>query len=178
MKSTVKIFSEIFPPVTFFYLHKIYNMQVATPGLVITTIIVVIAIYITERKLTKMQIGSAILVCVFGLLTVLTGDSKFIKLKPTIIYLGFAFTLLGFAYYKNYIIKHLFASMFNLPDKILKKLSILSGLFFMALAVLNEIIWRNFPEEFWVKFKVFGTIPSIMIFIISQLFFLRKYSLK
>ena len=50
--------------------------------------------------------------------------------------------------------------------------------FFLAMALLNEIIWRNFSTDFWVSFKVFGFLPLTIIFTLLQQKLVKKYSIR
>lgn len=121
-----------------------------------------------------MPLISAIILGIFGGLTLISGDDLFIKIKPTLINLLFA-TLLFYGYFsKRPLIKHLFGESLKMEDKIWIVLSLRWGLFFVFLAILNEAIWRNFSTDFWVNFKVFGVFPISMIFTLSQVPFMVK----
>jgi intracellular septation protein len=174
MKSIIKIFSEIIPLIIFFYLYKKYDIKFASIGLSIATILSLFVNYMIEKKISKTAILSTIIVTISTCLTVFTGNSNFIKMKPTIIYLIFAFVIFVSLYYKSNLIKNMLNKHIELSDDIIKKLSIIWGVFFLCLAFLNEFIWRNFSENTWVKFKVFGILPIILLFMIIQISFLYK----
>ncbi|MFN7039208.1 MAG: septation protein A [Alphaproteobacteria bacterium] len=175
MTKIIKLICEIAPLGVFFYMHKPYGIINATLGMVIATVIAVIINYFNEKKLSIAPLISAIILGIFGMLTVFTGDSTFIKIKPTIIYLVFAIVILGSVLINKNIIKMALGENLALPEEIWKKFSIRWGVFFIALAGLNEIIWRNFSESLWVKFKVFGFFPLIIIFFLTQAPLLGKY---
>lgn len=178
MKSFLKFACELFPLIIFYYLNKNYDMQIASLGLVISTVTALIVTYIIERKLNKMALISTGLVSFFGLMTFFTGNTTFVKIKPTIIYLSFASIILVCAYLKKYPVKHILGINFKLDDYRWRKISYAWGYFFISLAVLNELIWRNCSDAVWIKFKIFGFIPITILFIIVQIPYLSKYSQK
>ena len=105
----------------------------------------------------------------------MTGNVTFIKIKPTILYLLFAVILFGGLAMNKGILKHVFGHGVFLTHNAWLLFSKRWGYFFIFLALLNEIVWRNFSESVWIKFKVFGTIPIIILFMICQLPFLSKH---
>ena len=105
-------------------------------------------------------------------------DSTFIKLKPTIVYLLFSTLLfLGLILNKNFL-KIYLSNLIKLNDTGWNILSKRWGIFFLLMAILNEIIWRNFSTDFWVSFKVFGFLPITIIFTILQKDLIQKYQIK
>ena len=123
-----------------------------------------------------MPVVTAVIVVVFGGLTLALQNETFIKLKPTLVYLLFAATLLGGLVFKKPLLGMVFDSVFNLTDEGWRKLTLRWGVFFLVLAVLNEIVWRNFSTDAWVNFKVFGFLPITMIFAAAQFPLLQRYS--
>jgi intracellular septation protein len=99
-------------------------------------------------------------------------------LKPTIVNAIFATTLLGGLLAGHSMLRHLFGDVFRLTDEGWRKLTLRWGLFFVLLAILNEIVWRNFSTDTWVSFKVFGIMPLTMIFGIAQMGLLKTHELK
>ncbi len=146
----------------------------ATLYLLVSSFVALIAAYLLTKKIAKMPLISAVILGISGGLTVLSGNDLFIKMKPTFINLVFASVLFYGYFSKRPIIKHLFGEAFKMEDKIWLILSLRWALFFVGLALLNEFIWRNFPTDFWVNFKVFGVFPISMIFTISQVPFIVK----
>jgi intracellular septation protein len=132
--------------------------------------------YAMTRHLPAMPVITAVLVVVFGGLTLLLQDETFIKLKPTIIYVMFAAALLGGLLFGKSLLGMVFDSVFNLTDEGWRKLTLRWGVFFLALALLNEIIWRNFSTDAWVNFKVFGFLPLTLVFAMAQVRLLQKYA--
>ena len=105
-------------------------------------------------------------------------DETFIKMKPTIVYLLFAAVLRGGLLFGRCFIAIVFDQMFDLTADGWRKLTMRWALFFLAMAVLNEIIWRTQTTDFWVAFKVFGVIPLTMVFAISQMPLVKRYHLE
>lgn len=146
----------------------------ATLCLLVSSFIALLVAYLMTKKIAKMPLISAIILGIFGGLTLISGNDLFIKIKPTLINLFFAAILLYGYFSKRPIIKHLFGENLKMPNQAWLDLSLRWGVFFIFLAILNEVIWRNFTTDFWVNFKVFGVFPITMIFTISQVPFMIK----
>ena len=134
--------------------------------------------YGIERKISPIPLFTAILVMIFGGLTLYLKNGTFIKMKPTVLYAFFGITLLVGLHFGHLFIKYVFAAAFQLTEMGWRKLTYRWGFFFLTLAVLNEVIWRTFSEPTWVKFKVFGIIPLIMLFGLAQMPLVLKHELK
>ena len=132
--------------------------------------------YALTLHIAVMPVVTAVIVVVFGGLTLALQNETFIKMKPTLVYVLFAVTLLGGLAFKKPLLGMVFDSVFNLTDEGWRKLTLRWGVFFAVMAVLNEIIWRNFSTDAWVNFKVFGFLPLTMIFAAMQFPLLQKYS--
>ena len=130
------------------------------------------------RKLAVMPVVSGVVVLVFGGLTLFLQDELFIKLKPTIVNGLFAAVLLGGLFFGRSLLGYVFDSVFNLTPEGWRKLTLNWGLFFIFLAVLNEVIWRNFSTDFWVAFKVWGVMPITLVFTFSQLPLISKHTVE
>jgi len=123
-------------------------------------------------------VATAVLVVLFGGLTFLLDDPSFIKVKPTIINLLFAGVLMAGLVMRRPLLKLLLGEAFNLTDEGWRKLTIRWILFFLALAALNELVWRNFSEAAWVNFKVFGILPLTLVFATAQIGLIRRHEAK
>jgi intracellular septation protein len=121
-----------------------------------------------EKRLSPMPLFTALLVVVFGGLTLYLKNDTFIKMKPTVLYGFFGAVLLGGLFFNRLFIKYVFAQAFELDEAGWKKLTVRWGLFFGALAVINETVWRVTSTETWVSFKVWGIIPLIFLFALAQ----------
>lgn len=134
--------------------------------------------WILERRLAIMPLVTGIMVFFFGGLTLYLQDETFIKVKPTIANIFFSSCLLGGLYFfKKPVMKYLFDSAFKLDEQGWTKLTFRWGIFFLFLAAVNEVIWRNFSNDFWVNFKVWGTMPITMIFMMFQYPILVEHAL-
>jgi intracellular septation protein len=132
--------------------------------------------YVLTRHLPVMPLVTAVVVVVFGGLTLALQNETFIKLKPTIIYVLFGAVLLGGLAFRKPLLGMVFDSVFNLTDEGWRKLTLRWALFFFALAILNEIVWRTQPTDVWVSFKVFGVLPLTFVFGALQYPLLQKYA--
>jgi intracellular septation protein len=150
----------------------------ATAVFMIATLVALSVSYALTRHLPIMPLVSGVVVLVFGGLTLWLQDEVFIKMKPTIINSLFGLILLGGLAFGKSLISYVLDAVFDLTDEGWRKLTLRWGIFFLALAVLNEIVWRNFSTDFWVSFKVFGTMPLTFLFAASQVPLLMRYEAK
>jgi intracellular septation protein len=146
-------------------------------GIFMAAVLVTLAIsYALTRHLPIMAIVSAVVVTVFGGATLLLHDDTFIKLKPTIIYLLFAGILLGGLAFGKSLLSVVLDQMFHLTEEGWRKLTIRWAVFFLALAVANEIVWRTQTTEFWLGFKLLGFTPLTFLFAAAQYRLLMRYA--
>jgi intracellular septation protein len=148
---------------------------VATAVFMVAILVALAISYALTRRLSVMVLVSAFVVVVFGGLTLFLQDDTFIKLKPTIIYVLFAVVLGGGLLFGKSLLAVVFDQVFNLTEEGWRKLTLRWALFFLALAVLNEIIWRTQSTDFWVAFKAFGVLPITFVFMAFQYPLLLKY---
>src|SRR5438045_5322182 len=137
-----------------------------------------VASYVALRHIPVRAVVPGGLVVGFGTLTLVLHEGAFIKVKPTIIYGLFAAILGGGLLFGRSFIAILFNQMFNLTPKGWRILTMRWALFFLAMAVLNEIIWRTQSTDFWVAFKAFGAVPLTMIFAMTQMPLMKRYHLE
>ncbi|MCK1514602.1 septation protein A [Bradyrhizobium sp. 190] len=173
-----KLATELGPLIVFFVANAKFNLFVATGAFMVAIIAAMIASYMVVRHVPMMAIVTAVIVLVFGTLTLVLHDETFIKVKPTIIYGLFAAILGGGLLFGRSFIAILFNQMFNLTPKGWRILTMRWALFFLGMAVLNEVIWRTQSTDFWVAFKAFGAIPITMVFAISQMPVIKRYHLE
>ena len=151
-------------------------MNEAILPLIIATLIATGILYFLEKKIPKIPIIGAALVTVFGGLTLYFDDKIFFYMKPTIVNILFAGILfIGNFFLRKNLLKSLLETSIKLEDQGWEILNQRWTLFFIFLAILNELVWRTQSEDFWVKFKVFGIIPITLIFTMFQINLINKY---
>ena len=173
-----KLATEIGPLVVFFVANAKFDLFVATGAFMVAIVASMIVSYVVVRHVPLMAIVSAVIVLVFGTLTLVLHDETFIKVKPTMVYGLFAAILGGGLLFGRSFIAILFDQVFNLTPKGWRILTMRWALFFFAMALLNEFIWRTQSTDFWVNFKVFGAIPITMVFAIFQMPVIKRYHLE
>jgi len=172
----LKLVLDIGPLVLFFAANSKFGIYAATGSFMVAVLIALAVSYAMTKHIAIMPLVTAAIVLVFGGLTLILHDDLFIKLKPTIIYVLFGGTLLvGMALGKP-LLGLLFESVFNLTEEGWRKLTWRWALFFLFLAVVNEIVWRTQTTDFWVSFKLFGVVPLTFVFGALQYPLLVKYS--
>jgi intracellular septation protein len=152
------------------------NLFVATGAFMVAIVAAMIASYVVTKHVPLMALVTGVIVLVFGTLTLVLHDETFIKLKPTIIYLLFGGVLLGGLAFGKPLLSMVFDSVFHLTEEGWRKLTVRWALFFFALAILNEIVWRTQTTDVWVSFKVFGVVPLTFLFGALQYPLLTKYA--
>ena len=176
LNPVLKLVLDIGPLVLFFAANARFGIFAATAGFMVAVLIALAIAYAKTRRIEVMPLVTAVIVVIFGGLTLILHNDTFIKLKPTIIYLLFGGTLIGGLAFGKSFLGVLFDSVFDLTDEGWRKLTWRWAFFFFALAVLNEIVWRNFSTDFWVSFKLFGVVPLTFLFGALQYPLLTKYA--
>ncbi len=174
----IKLLIEFGPLAAFaiaFYTAGIYW---ATGVIMVASLVALVASRLYLGRLLPVLVVTAVLVVFFGGLTFLLDDPRFIKVKPTIINLLFAGILIFGLLTGRPLLKLLFGEAFNLTEEGWRKLSIRWAAFFVTLAVLNELVWRNFSEAAWVNFKVFGILGISLVFGVAQIGLIRRHEAK
>jgi intracellular septation protein len=171
----LKLVLDIGPLVLFFAINARFGIFTATAVFMAAVLIALAVAYAKTRRIEVMPLVTAIIVFIFGGLTLILHNDTFIKLKPTIIYVLFGGTLIGGLAFGKSFLGILFDSVFDLTAEGWRKLTWRWAFFFLALAVLNEIVWRNFSTDVWVSFKLFGVVPLTFLFGALQYPLLTKY---
>jgi intracellular septation protein len=153
-------------------------LLVATGVFMAATVLSLIVSKIVFKHLPVMPFVSGVVVMVFGGLSIWLQDETFIKMKPTIVNTLFGVVLLVGLFFGKSLLGYVFNAAFQLTDEGWRKLSLRWGIFFLFLAVLNEVVWRNFSDAVWVNFKVWGTMPITIIFTLAQMPLIMKHSLQ
>ena len=176
LNPALKFVLDLGPLLVFFAVNSRFGIFAATGAFMAAIVIALAVAYVLTRHLPIMPLVTAIVVVVFGTLTLVLHDELFIKVKPTIIYVLFGGVLLaGLAFGKS-LLGIVFDSVFHLTQEGWRRLTLRWALFFLALAVLNEIVWRTQTTDVWVSFKVFGVVPLTFLFAASQYPLLTKYA--
>jgi len=171
----LKLVLDIGPLVLFFAANSRFGIFTATAAFMAAVFAALAVSYAITKHLAIMPLVTAVIVLIFGTLTLVLHNDTFIKLKPTIIYVLFGGTLVGGLVFGKSFLGILFDSVFDLTDEGWRKLTWRWAFFFFALAVLNEIVWRNFSTDVWVSFKLFGVVPLTFLFGALQYPLLTKY---
>jgi intracellular septation protein len=151
---------------------------IATALFMAATLMALGVSWILLRSLPIMPLISGIVVLIFGALTLWLHNDTFIKMKPTIVNTLFGVILLGGLYFGKSLLGYVFDSAFKLNAEGWRKLTMRWGVFFLFLAVLNEVVWRSFSTDFWVAFKVWGTMPITLLFTFAQMPLVMKHSIE
>lgn len=151
---------------------------VATGVFIAASLIALALSKLVMNHLPRMAIVNAVVVTVFGGLTLALDDAFFIKVKPTIVNALFGCILLGGLYFGRSLLALVLDSVLQLDEEGWRKLTLRWGLFFFVLAALNEVVWRTQSQDFWVAFKVWGVMPLTMIFALAQTPLILKHEIK
>jgi intracellular septation protein len=163
-----RLILDLGPLLIFFAGFKLGNFMIATAAFMAAITVALLIGYVLERKLSPMPLFTAVLVLIFGGLTLYLQSEVFLKVKVTILYAFFGVILLGGLATKRLFIKYVFGHAFDLDETGWRKLTLRWGIFCLALAALNESVWRLTSTETWVDFKVWGILPLILLFAVAQ----------
>ena len=178
MKSIYKLLIDIGPLAIFFIFYSKSGLQASILPFMIATVIAVLFSYILEKKIPIMPTVGAGIVLVFGGLTIYFDNEVFFKMKPTIINLLFAAILYGGIMIKKPLLKILLGAALKLKEDGWRILTLRWIGFFIALAILNEIVWRTQSTDVWVNFKVFGILPITFLFTMIQFPLIKKFQVE
>ncbi|MFT6658595.1 septation protein A [Maritalea sp.] len=160
----VKLALELGPLVLFFVLNARAGIFVATGWFMGAMVVSLLLSWFLLKRIAVMPLVTGVVVLIFGGLTIYLQDDTFIKLKPTIVNLLFGSVLLGGLLFGHSLLKHVFGDVYKLKPEGWRILTWRWCIFFFILALINEIVWRNFSTDFWVAFKVWGLMPLTLIF--------------
>ena len=177
----IKLVADFGPLLVFFtmYFKNDNDLKIAIPPFIVATLIALIVIYLLEKRILMVPLASGIIITLFVGLTLYFDNKIFFYMKPTIINILFA-TILFFGKYftQKPLLKIFFQTTMNLENEGWRKLGDRWIVFFIFIAILNEIVWRTQSENFWVNFKVWGLLPISFLFAASQVSLINKYKLK
>ena len=179
-KSLLKFITDFGPLLIFFtvYYKSGNNLSVAIPPLIVATLIAVLISYMVERKIPYLPLAGGVVISVFGGLTLYFDNPIFLYMKPTIINIIFALTLfVGKTFFNKNFLKYFFQNAFQVNEMGWDKLNNRWMLFFVFLALINELVWRTQTELVWVNFKVWGILPVTFIFTAFQIPLINKHKI-
>jgi intracellular septation protein len=171
-----KLALELGPLVVFFIANARADIFVATAWFMGAMVLSLLLSWLILKKVAVMPLVTGAVVVVFGGLTLWLQDDTFIKIKPTITNVLFGTVLLGGLLFGQSLLKYVFGEVYKLRPEGWWRLTLNWGIFFFVLAVINEVLWRNFSTEVWISFKVWGVMPLTVLFSMSQLPLLSKYA--
>ena len=174
----VKLLLELGPLALFFAAFSRFDIYVATGVLMASVLVTLVVSYVVLRRIPIMPLVTAVIVLIFGSLTLFFHDETLIKIKPTALYLLFAAALFAGLALKKPILKVLFDGALQIDEEGWRLLTWRWAFFFVALAALNEIVWRTQTTDLWVKFKTFGFMPLTIVFALAQARLIMKHETK
>lgn len=165
------------PLAVFFGVYLKFGLMPATGALIAATGVALIVSLAIARRVPVMAVITAMVVGIFGGLTLWFDDEIFIKMKPTIVQTILATVLLGGLAFGRPLLKPVMGTAWSMDDIGWRKLTLRFALFFLAMAVLNEIVWRTQSTDVWVTFKVFGILGLTIAFSLAQMPLLQRHRL-
>ena len=175
LNPALKLALEMGPLALFFFANFKFGIFPATGVLMVAVVVALGVSYVLTKRVPVMPLVTAVAVLIFGGLTFYFNDDHFIKIKPTIVNTIFGAALLGGLAFGKPLLPVVLDSVLKLTGEGWRKLTFRWGLFFFVLAALNEIVWRTQSNDFWVSFKVFGTMPLTLLFTLTQVPLIMKY---
>jgi len=174
----LKFVLELGPLARFFIAYSRLGLFGATGVMMVSVVVTLSVSYALLRRIPIMPLVTAVIVVIFGSLTFFFHDETFIKMKPTALYLLFGGALLGGLALNRPLLPILFDGALSVTAEGWRKLTWRWAFFFVALALLNEIVWRTQTTDFWVGFKTFGIMPLTILFALSQAPLVMRYEAK
>ena len=178
MGQGTKLLIEMGPLVCFFIANWKAGIFWGTGIFMVATAVALTASWVMTRKIAMVPLVSAIFVALFGALTLWLHSDLFIKVKVTLINALFGAVLLGGVAFGRSYLKLIMGEAVKLTEEAWRTLSIRWGVFFFAMAALNEAVWRSFSTDAWVNFKVFGLLPLTLVFALANAPFMSKHMIE
>jgi intracellular septation protein len=165
------------PLVVFFAAYWLGGLMTATAALMAATALAIALSLAVARHVPMMPLVTAVVVGVFGGLTLVLQDETFIKMKPTIVQAIFAVLLFGGLALGKQPLRVLMSSAIAMDDAGWRGLTMRFAWFFVAMAIANEAVWRTQSTDVWVNFKVFGILGLTLVFVMAQVPFMTRHRL-
>jgi len=173
----LKLALEVGPLVIFFVCNAKLGIFYATAAFMVATCISLTASRVLLKRIPILALVTGIFVLAFGFLTIYLHDDTFIKIKPTIVNVLFAAILAAGLYFRRNILKLVLGEVLHLSEEGWRLLTLRWAGFFIFLALLNEVVWRNFSTATWVGFKSFGIMPLTFLFMMSQITLIMRHQI-
>jgi len=164
----LKFTLELGPVLLFFVVYRLFDIFAATAAMMVAVVVTLLVSYTMLKRIPVMPLVTAVIVLIFGSLTLLLHDRTIIKLKVTVLYLLFSGALFYGLIFDKPLLKIVFDGALHVTKDGWRKLTWRWGFFFLGLALLNEVVWRTQSEDFWVTFKTYGVTPLTILFAIAQ----------
>ena len=165
----MQLLFDFFPIIVFFVVFKLYGMFAATAAIMIAMAVQIAIQWLRTRAVSKMLLVSGLLVGLFGGMTLVLRNPIFIQWKPTIVNALFAAAFLGSQFIgKQTIIERIMGHAIQLPSRMWTRLNAIWIANFTVMAIANIYVVYNFSEEFWVDFKLFGTLGLTLVTAVGQ----------
>ncbi|THD43818.1 MAG: septation protein A [Bradyrhizobium sp.] len=174
----LKFTLELGPLALFFAVYSRLGIFAATGVLMAGVVATLVVSWLMLRRIPIMPLVTAAIVVIFGSLTLLLHDETLIKVKPTALYILFGGALIAGLALKKPLLKIMFDGALNVDEEGWRRLTWRWAFFFLALAALNELIWRTQTTDIWVKFKTFGFLPLTLVFALAQAPLIMRHELK
>ncbi len=172
----MQVITDLLPVILFFIAYKKAGIFVATATAIISTLVLMLVLWIKRGKIDKMLMINGAVITVLGGITLLLHDKTYIMWKPTVIYWIGALALLFSRYaFRHNLIERMLGKIMAPPAGIWDKLNLCWIAFLTGLGILNLYVAFQFDENTWVNFKLFGTTSLMFVFIIAQVFLLKDY---
>lgn len=175
--SVLKLALEVGPLAIFFIANGRFGIFYATGAFMVATLISLVTSRVFLKRVPVLALVTGVFVMVFGFLTIYMHDDTFIKIKPTIVNTLFAVILATGLFFRRPLLKLALGEILQMKEEGWRVLTLRWIGFFVFLAILNEVIWRNFSTDAWVSFKSFGIMPLTFAFMMSQITLIMRYQI-
>jgi len=173
-----KLLIDLGPLIVFFAANAWGGIFVATMAFMVAIAVAILVSLLRYRHISPLLWFSGVMVLVLGGITIWLHDETFIKIKPTIYYATVAALLFfGMATRRNLLKMVLGTAYPGLSERGWQLLTRNWAVFFVAMAVANELVWRNTSTDFWIGFKLWGALPATLLFAIANVPMLMRHGL-
>jgi intracellular septation protein len=173
----LKLALEVGPLAVFFITNGRFGIFYATASFMAATLISLVTSRIFLKRIPVLALVTGVFVMIFGFLTIYLHDDTFIKIKPTVVNTLFAFILAAGLYFRRPVLKLALGEILQMREEGWRVLTLRWIGFFLFLAVLNEVVWRNFSTDTWVSFKSFGLMPLTFFFMMFQITLIMRHQI-